>query len=368
MSLGTGHPRTGGATSVGVVGAGVFGVTAALELAARGIAVTLYERRADILEGATARNFFRLHRGYHYPRDRHTGRQTRDGYTSFEQVFAAALTAPVTHHYAIAAAGSLTGVDQFKQHCDEVGLAVRPVRPPYLVPRSVEACFEVDEAYYDARRLRAIAWERLRRSSARVELSWSAVAAGLEKRHDVVVVAAYGSLNRVLRELGQEPLPLRHEICEVPVVHAPGLHGCSLVVLDGPFISVAPYGSSAHILYDVANSVHRRATGARSPTLAGYNAELDGPPLAQSARTRLDPVLAAARRFIRPLDDVVHLGSLFSERVVLPDVAGTDARPTVVRWAAPGVVAVLSGKVSTAVDAARTVAREIGERLQSGTE
>ncbi len=365
MSLLAERPRLAG-SSVGVVGAGVFGVTTALELAACGADVTLYERRANILEGATARSFFRLHRGYHYPRDKHTARQARRGYASFLEVYGGALTAPVTHHYALSATGSRTGVEEFRQHCEEVGLAARPVRPRYLVARSVRACFEVDEAYYDAHRLRAIAWDRLRCSPVRVELGWTAGAGHLPGRHDVVVVAAYGSLNRVLRELGHEPMPLRHEICEVPVVRVPGLHGCSLVVVDGPFVSIAPYGPGAHILYDVVNSVHRRAIGHGPPGRSGYGRELDGPPLTRSAATRLEPILATARRFLAPLDDVRHLGSLFSERVVLPEVADTDARPTVVRWVAPGVISVLSGKVSTAVDAARAVSDEIGTHLQAG--
>jgi len=83
--------------SVGVIGAGIFGVTAALELDAAGADVTLYEQRPDILTGTTARNFFRLHRGYHYPRDPQTARQARDGYSSFTSMFAGAVTRHLPH-------------------------------------------------------------------------------------------------------------------------------------------------------------------------------------------------------------------------------------------------------------------------------
>jgi glycine/D-amino acid oxidase-like deaminating enzyme len=96
--------------SVGIIGAGIFGVTAALELSTLRVAVTLYEKRADILSGSTARNCFRLHRGYHYPRDPSTAQQARDGYVSFSRIFAEALVATTPHHYAIAA-GQLPGVD-----------------------------------------------------------------------------------------------------------------------------------------------------------------------------------------------------------------------------------------------------------------
>ena len=133
--------------SVGIIGAGIFGVSAALALNGIGVAVTLYEKRSDILNGSTARNIFRVHRGYHYPRDPSTARQARDGYMSFSRIFAEALVPAAPHYYAIAAGGSRTTAEQFQQHCDQLGLQARPVRLPTLVPDSVEACFEVDESY-----------------------------------------------------------------------------------------------------------------------------------------------------------------------------------------------------------------------------
>lgn len=290
MSPPTGATRPAVA-SVGVIGAGIFGASAAWELAESGFAVTLYEKREDIVSGTTARNFFRVHRGYHYPRDWRTAGAARDGYASFAQAFSAALTAPVPHHYAIAATGSQTTVEQFEQHCCQLGLRARRTRLLDLVRGSVEACFEVDEAYYDATRLRKLAWERLRSARVRVELKSAHAARDIGRMHDFVVVAAYGSLNEVLADLGCPPIELQYELCEVPVVHTPGLHRLSLVVLDGPFVSVAPYGPFAHILYDVVHSVHARFVGHERPrpSLGDH-----GRPSGTSACTdevRPDPVL-----------------------------------------------------------------------------
>lgn len=349
--------------SAGVIGAGIFGISIALELSRLGIGVTLYESRPDILQGATARNFFRLHRGYHYPRDADTARQARDGYESFARVFADALAPPVTHHYAVAASGSLTGVDEFRRHCDELGIRARPVRPRFLVPQSVHACFEVDESYYDVQRLRRIAWERLNASGVRVRLGSADGGRTVAGAHDVVVVAAYGAVNGVLGDLGHPPIELQYEVCEVPVVRAPRLARCSLVVMDGPFVSVGPYGDREHVLYDVVHSVHRREVGRVAPARADFARELDGAPGSRPATTRFPAILDSTRRFLA-LQEVTHVGSLFSERVVLPGVHATDARPTLVQWVAPDVMSVLSGKVTTCVDAAHAVAETVGTRLQ----
>jgi hypothetical protein len=349
--------------SIGVIGAGIFGVTTAAELADSGFAVTLYEKREDILTGTTARNFFRVHRGYHYPRDLSTARDARDGYASFSQIFSDALTAPIPHHYAIAAAGSRTTVEHFEQHCHQLGLRARRVRLPNLVPGSVEACFEVDEAYYDAAWLRKLAWERLLSVGVHVELQSARSPRDIARAHDFVVVAAYGSLNEILVALECGPLELQYELCEVPVVYTPELRRCSVVVLDGPFVSVAPYGDAYHVLYDVVNSVHTRFVGHASPGPQGFARQLDGPLIATSAATRFSSIHASARRFFKPLENAVHVGSLFAERVIIPGLEGTDARPTLVQWVTPQVISVLSGKVSTSIDAGRTVARSIASRL-----
>jgi hypothetical protein len=349
--------------SVGVLGAGIFGVTAALELAYLGLQVVLYEKREDILDGTTSRNFFRVHRGYHYPRDLATAQGARDGYVSFSQVFSEAFATPVRHYYAIAASGSHTSVEEFEQHCQALDLHARRVRLPDLVPGSVAACYEVDEAYYDATSLRKLAWERLQSAEVQVAVRSTRAALEIAQAHDFLVVAAYGSLNEVLAALDCPPVELQYELCEVPVVYAPNLDQASLVVLDGPFVSVGPYGNGCHILYDVVNSVHTRSI--RRVFSRYYDRALDSRGLTKPSPglTRFDQIFSSTRRFLATAAGMVHVGSLFAERVILPGVDKTDARPTVVGWASPSVVAVLSGKVSTAVDAGRLIARSIASSL-----
>ncbi|WP_300606677.1 FAD-dependent oxidoreductase [Trebonia sp.] len=349
--------------SVGVIGAGIFGVCAALELADSGLAVTLYEKRDDIVRGTTARNFFRVHRGYHYPRDLATARAARDGYELFARTFSDALTAHAPHHYAIAAAGSRTTAEMFEEHCDLLGIRARLVRVQDLVPGSVEACFEVDEVYYDTTLLRKIAWQRLLAAGVLVEVKHTHTAHDIAQRHDFLVIAVYGALNEILQELERPAVELQYELCEVPIVHAPDMGRSSFVVLDGPFISVAPYGDGCHIFYDVVNSVHERSVGYANPFSQYFTTEPGELRSPLYPRTRFDPILSSARRFLVPLANVTHVGSLFSERVIIPRVEKTDARPTVVTWVSPTMISILSGKVSTSVVTARFIAASIASRV-----
>jgi glycine/D-amino acid oxidase-like deaminating enzyme len=336
--------------SAAVIGAGIFGVTAALALGAAGADVTLYESAGDILTGATARNVFRLHRGYHYPRDAATATAARDGYESFTAMFAAALAPPVPHYYAIAAQGSLTTPEQFAEHCAALGLRATPARVPGAVPGSLAACFRVDESYYDAGLLRQLCADRLARSRVKVELGFTLGAAAIGAAHDVVVVAAYAALNQVLADLGCPLTRLQYETCEVALVRAPRLRRLSLVVMDGPFCSVAPYRDGLHLLYDVQHSVHARTVG-HAPAGTWWGA------------ARFPAILASARRFVSGLDDARHAGSLFADRVVLSGAEATDARPTQVAWVTPWVLSVLSGKVCTSADAGRLAAAQVAAKL-----
>ena len=54
---------------IAVVGGGIFGVSAAVKLARAGHQADLFEKQRDILCAASGINQYRIHRGYHYPRN-----------------------------------------------------------------------------------------------------------------------------------------------------------------------------------------------------------------------------------------------------------------------------------------------------------
>ena len=88
---------------IAVVGGGVFGCTAALDLDVAGAIVDLYEAAPTILDRASRRNLMRLHRGYHYPRSMRTARLARDAAPGFERLYPTATSYVHDHYYAIAA-------------------------------------------------------------------------------------------------------------------------------------------------------------------------------------------------------------------------------------------------------------------------
>jgi len=323
--------------SAGVVGGGVYGVAAALELAATGFDVTLYERRPYILRGATANNFFRIHSGYHYPRDLTTAAQSRNSAGAFAAVFPGVLAHPVPAWYAIAAEGSATTPEQFGEHCRTLGLGLQPGVLPCLRPGATAGAWLAAENYYDPDRLRSCAVRLLDAAGVTVVTGVT----GPPGAHDVTVVTAYAGMNEALAGLGCDPVELQYELCEVALVDWPAVAHLSLVVLDGPFCSIAPYRGRS-IVYHVDHSVHDRRTGHAMPRW-------------RPLRTRWRSIASAAAGFVTSTPER-YAGSLLATRVVLPRVDATDERPYVISQAGDRVISVLSGKVGASVLAARDIA------------
>ena len=352
--------------NVAVVGAGIFGVACADELARRGHRVTVFEAGSDIMQAASAINQYRLHRGYHYPRRADTAQACRDSEQSFRSVYGQAVIDHVDRHYAIAASESLTGASAFLEFCERLALPFRLAHAPFLAPDSVELCIRVTEGLLDLELLRRIAWERLRSAGVDVRLEQ---ATRLSRLHDfdTVVVCAYARINEVLDE-GEGLLDYQFEVVEKPIVRpTPALAGQSVVVLDGPFMCMDPYGATGlSVLGHVVHAIHHRNVG-RLPEIPARLVPLlnrglvERPPL-----TRFQRFVEAGSRFLPEMAHLEHVGSLFTVRTVIPGLDDTDARPTLVRAIRDGVITVFSGKIGTCIQAAEDVAALVEGRSERG--
>ena len=71
---------------IGIIGGGIFGVSAAVNLADK-FEVTLFEQKNDLLLGATYANHNRHHYGFHYPRSIETAEQCLNSISTFEKYY-----------------------------------------------------------------------------------------------------------------------------------------------------------------------------------------------------------------------------------------------------------------------------------------
>jgi len=341
---------------VAVVGGGIFGSTAALYLARAGHEVHLYEKEKDILQAASGINQYRLHRGYHYPRSAETAHSAKEADASFRAEYGEAVIEKGKHIYTIAKKGSLVTAEQFLAFCKEQGLFFREIdAQPFLNPDSVALVIEGEESWMDPETLRLIVSRKLEEANVKVHLNTRANAKTLEP-FDQIVLATYARLNELIPEdlgINQE---YQFEVCEKPVVGMPDLERTGIVVLDGPFMCVDPWGKTGfHVLGNVVHAIHATNIG-KTPIVPEPLAPLldtglvKNPPI-----TKFREFIEHGSRYIPQLRNAEHIGSLYTIRTVLPRLEKTDARPTIVTKLSDRYIRIFSGKIGNCVEAAKEV-------------
>lgn len=142
-----------------VVGAGIYGITAATKLKTKGFDVDLFEAEDDILKAASGINQYRIHRGYHYPRSLDTIKSCKDNEQSFIKYYnQSILDRNSKHYYSIATEDSLTTAEQYLTVLDKAGLEWKIVD---TLP-NCDLTIETKETFYNPTILKNICHNRIK--------------------------------------------------------------------------------------------------------------------------------------------------------------------------------------------------------------
>jgi hypothetical protein len=339
---------------IAVAGAGIYGATAAIRLAEQGHQVHLFDP-LGVLRAASAINQYRVHAGYHYPRSAETISEIAEARAEFTQVFADAIVRNSLHYYAIPKEHSLTSPDLYERTMSKHRLPLKTCRPAWMNFDFIEKCYEVEENIYDPDVLRSLVEARLKAQGIR--LQQREFTPEMRPGYDFVVWATYG--------LGPSRgffKTAKYQIAEKMLIELPPqLRGVALVVVDGPFTAFDPYGSSSRSLFGSAkNTNHWTTTNANEPIPEPYTGILNKPDFEPVPFTRFAAMGADCCLSVPAAKDAVYLGSRFTIRVV-EDNPEHDRRILHVRESAPGEIHIFSGKVVSAVKAARLVCEIVAE-------
>lgn len=337
---------------IAIAGAGIYGTTAAIQLAERGHRVHLFDP-LGMMQAASAINQYRVHAGYHYPRSAETIGEILEARGEFVRAFSAAIVRNSRHYYAIPKQGSHTAPEEYARVMAEHGLPLRPCRPDWLHYGFIDRCYEVDEQIYDPEILRQVVSERA--AAAGVRFEERAFGSEMRGEFDFVVWATYGLAHS--RGLFARA---KYQVAEKMLIELPAeLRGVALVVVDGPFTGFDPYGSSEQSLFGSAKHTNHWSTSdAQEAPPERYRARLNGRKFERVPFTHFEAMRADAALAVPAAAGAAYLGSRFVMRVV--EDSAEDRRVLYIKTGEPGEIHIFSGKVVSAVKAARLVCERIG--------
>lgn len=339
---------------VAVIGGGIFGVTSALKLQ-KDFDVTLFEKNDDILKNASGINQYRLHRGYHYPRSKETAISAKDGTETFLQEYPCSL--PIQdQYYGIAAIGSKVNSSEYINFLKEVGLEFTEVKSKLVNKGSIDKLFKVNEGLFDPKQLYKLCKNRLDKSSIDLKLN-TEFNQGLESSYDYIVNATYSNLN----DNADVKKEYQYELCEKPVVKLDSkFKNKGIVIMDGPFTCIDPYSDTDyHVIGNVVHAIHHTNVGTQPTIPDKYKDLLNNGIVKNPSVTNWDKFKYTLTTFFTDMDNIEHIGSMFTVRTVLANRDFDDARPSIIEKESKSKFILFSGKISTAVDTANQLHKYI---------
>ena len=219
-----------------IIGAGLYGLYAALYCAKKGQQVEVLEMEEAPFTRATYINQARVHMGYHYPRSLSTAMKSAGYFKRFTEDYSFCLHTAFQQIYATSAHFSWTDAAEFLKFCRDGGIPCKalPVEE-YFQPGLCDGAFLTEEYTYDAHILRDHLMEEIAKYPG-VKLHFGRQITEIVKQSDCyeitalhedhrevyrapfVLNATYASVNQVLEKVKgvtAEPFGLKYELCEI---------------------------------------------------------------------------------------------------------------------------------------------------------
>lgn len=360
-----------------IIGAGLYGLYAALFCAKQGERVFVVEKDPAPFMRATYINQARVHMGYHYPRSLSTAVKSAGYYNRFHEDYGFCIHDRFEQIYATSSQFSWTNAGEFVKFCKDADIFCEEVKPSrYFKEGFCDGAFLTREDTYDAMILRDYFVEELGRFE-NATISYNMELRAIEKRKDhfeitlgngdkiqsgFVLNATYASVNQIQNMIGFEPFKIKYELCEIILCDvSKELKDIGITVMDGPFFSIMPFGKTGlHSLTSVTFTPHDVSYD-ETPQFKcqdkcdGYcsHARLGNCNECVAKPASAWPYMSSlAKKYMKDEYGFTYQKSLFSMKPILKTTEIDDSRPTVIKTFSnePTFISVLSGKINTVYD------------------
>lgn len=376
-----------------IIGAGLYGLYAALYSANQGERVLVLEYDEAPFSRATYINQARVHMGYHYPRSLTTAVKSAGYFKRFVEDYGFCIHSKFDQIYATSNQFSWTDAEQFKEFCRAADIRCEELPPSrYFQPGMCDGAFLTKEYTYDAKILQRYFEEKLEDRPG-VDIHYGAriqeiikenrefrvvMEEGKSLRAPFILNASYASVNQVLNRLKhteKESFAIKYELCEIILCEpSQALQHTGITVMDGPFFSIMPFGKTGlHSLTSVTFTPHVTSYDTlptfscqkrleNLPGRTGTHGEKGGlcspealgncnlcPVKPQSAWKYMSHL---ADKYLHKKYSYRYKESLYSMKPILKSSEVDDSRPTAIKVLCknPTLISVLSGKINTVYD------------------
>jgi len=376
-----------------IIGAGIYGLYAAVQFAKQGHSVLVLECDSAPFTRASYVNQARLHNGYHYPRAFSTAITTAKYFERFAAEFKASINNEFVQIYATSAEKSLTNKEQFIDFCKKAEIRCDNINPEeYFKANLCDGAYLTKEYSFDSETIKTQLLDELSKHNS-VEIRCNTTITNItqgeaqgdgspvftiqaqgqtqaaqENRPPVLIETGYvlnttyASVNQIQAMAGLGPFHIKYEICELVLCKVSDcLKNTGITVMDGPFFSLMPFGNTGyHTLSSVTYSPHvtsydtlptfdcqKESDGFCSPRKLGNCNKCPVKP-----KSAWEKMSALAVSYLKPEYKIEYIKSIFSIKPILIASEIDDSRPTLVKKFTenPTFVSVLSGKINTIYD------------------
>lgn len=360
-----------------IIGAGLYGLYAALFCAKKGQKVLVLEHDPEAFSRATYINQARVHMGYHYPRSYTTAKKSADYYDRFLEDYGFCIHNKFDKIYAISKNFSWTNAAQFKKFCADTNILCKPINTDdFFKEQLCEGAYLSEECTYDALVLKKYFLEEISKFK-NIEIQYNTHISQVEKTQEFynlttnhntkyqsyfILNTTYASVNQILNLFGEQPLKIKYELCEVILCKvSDNLKNVGVTMMDGPFFSLMPFGKTGyHSLTAVNYTPHKTCQSSfpefdcqsqsnntcSTSKLGNCNTCIAKP------KTSWPFMVALAKKYLNDDITIEYVESLYSVKPILLESEIDDSRPTVIKEFSkkPKLVSVLSGKINTVYD------------------
>lgn len=359
-----------------IIGAGIYGLYAALYAAKKGQKVVVLEFDDVAFGRASYVNQARVHNGYHYPRSFSTAVHSKEYYKRFKKDYGFCINEKFDKIYATPNRFSWTDAQQFQKFCKDTGVKCERIdKEKYFKTQTCEEAFLSEECTFDANVLKQYFLTELEKTglckmvyNARIasilplESSYSISLQNGEKWNTPFLLnATYASINQVLEIMKLPLFDVKYELCEMILCKvSDNLKNIGVTMMDGPFFSLMPFGQSGlHSLSAVPYTPHKLSKD-RLPTfncqtkdVACSSIQLNNCNTCINKPQTAWPMMhSLAKKYLIDDVEITYHSSIFAIKAILNASEIDDSRPTMIKQfsAAPYFYSVLSGKINTIYD------------------